>query len=66
MKNIYLLRNNGHINGMMKGCIVVADSESEAARINPSEHPYQWTDRISVEKIGVADENLDRTILEKW
>jgi len=66
MSNIYLLRNNGHKNGMMKGCIVVADSESEAARLNPANYPYQWTDRISVEKIGIADDNLNRTILERW
>jgi len=66
MSNIYLLRNNGYQNGMMKGCIVVADSEAEAARLNPANYPYQWTDRISIEKIGIADDNLNRTILERW
>lgn len=66
MSNIYLLKNEGYQNGMLKGCIAVANSEAEAARINPADYPYQWTDRISVKKIGIADENLDRTILEKW
>jgi hypothetical protein len=66
MSNIYLLKNEGYQNGMLKGCIVVADCESSAARLNPANYPYQWSDKISVEKIGIADDNLNRTIIEKW